>query len=114
MTEEIRTIGRVLTGAADGSSPPQLWRDARVFGASHQAAMQRNFRRFTPEQVASAIAHAAKTDRTIKGLVRGDAWHELLQLGLRFAGGAPGKPAPRRTAAPAQSRAQPAPQTGLF
>ncbi len=60
LTEEIRAIGRVLAAAAAGGSPPQLWRDARVWGASHQALMQRNMRRFTREQVESAIAHAAK------------------------------------------------------
>jgi DNA polymerase-3 subunit delta len=114
LSDEIRAIGRVLSAAAAGGSPPQLWHDAKVWGASHQAAMQRNLRRFTREQVEAAIAHAAKADRTIKGLIRGDAWDELLQLALRFASGAPGKPAPRRSAAPAQNKAQPAPQSGLF
>jgi len=28
--------------------------------------------------------HAARIDRMIKGLARGDVWDELLQLGLRF------------------------------
>jgi DNA polymerase-3 subunit delta len=114
LSEEIRTIGRVLAAAAAGASPPQLWRDANVRGMSHQAAMQRNLRRFTREQVEAALAHAAKADRMIKGLIRGDAWDELLRLALRFASGAPGKPAPRRSAAPAQGKAQPAPQSGLF
>lgn len=91
IAEEIRAIGRVLDAMASGRTPPALWRDAKVWGASHQALMQQNARRFTREQVESAIAHAAKTDRTIKGLIRGDAWDELLQLGLRFASGAPGK-----------------------
>jgi DNA polymerase-3 subunit delta len=114
LSDEIRAIGRVLAAVAAGASPPQLWRDAKVWGASHQAAMQRNLRRFTREQVEAAIAHAAKADRTIKGLIRGDAWDELQQLALRFASGAPGKPAPRRGPAPAQSKTQPAPQAGLF
>jgi DNA polymerase III subunit delta len=114
LSDEIRAIGRVLAAAAAGGSPPQLWRDAKVWGASHQTAMQRGLRRFTREQVEAAIAHAARADRMIKGLIRGDAWDELLQLALRFASGAPGKPAPRRGAAPVQSKAQPAPQSGLF
>jgi DNA polymerase-3 subunit delta len=33
-----------------------------------------------------ALEHAASVDRVIKGVVKGDAWDELLQLGLRFAG----------------------------
>jgi DNA polymerase-3 subunit delta len=113
LTEEIRAIGRVLAAAAAGGSPPQLWREARVWGASHQGAMQRNMRRFTREQVESAIAHAGKADRMVKGLVRGDAWSELLQLALRFASGAPGKPVARRSAAPAPGKAA-VQQSGLF
>lgn len=114
VTEEIRAIGRVLAAMAAGGTPPQLWRDAKVWGASHQAAMQKGMRRFTLEQVEAAIAHAAKADRTIKGLLRGDAWDELLQLALRFASGAPGKPAPGRSSARAQSRTESLPQSGLF
>ena len=114
LSEEIRAIGRVLAAAATGATPPQIWRDTRVFGPSHQGAMQRNLRRFTREQVEAALAHAAKADRTIKGLIRGDAWDELLQLALRFASGAPGKPAPRRSATPAVSKAAAVQQTGLF
>ena len=78
-------IGRVLDGMATGRTPPQLWRDTRVWGGSHQSLMQVNCRRFTKEQVEAALAHAAKTDRMVKGLIRGDVWDELLQLGLRFA-----------------------------
>ena len=32
-----------------------------------------------------ALEHAARVDRVVKGIVKGDAWDELLQLGLRFA-----------------------------
>jgi DNA polymerase-3 subunit delta len=31
------------------------------------------------------LMHAARIDRMIKGLAKGDVWDELLQLGLRFA-----------------------------
>jgi DNA polymerase-3 subunit delta len=33
----------------------------------------------------AALEHAAQVDRVVKGVVKGDAWDELLQLGLRFA-----------------------------
>ena len=51
----------------------------------------------------------------IKGLMRGDAWDELLQLALRFASGAPGKPAarPQRRPCPGRRRS-PHQQSGLF
>src|SRR3989304_3473278 len=85
---EIRAIGRVLDGMTSGRTPPQLWRDTKVWGSSHQSLMQVNCRRFTKEQVEAALAHAARTDRMVKGLIRGDVWDELLQLTLRFAAGA--------------------------
>lgn len=113
IAEEIRAIGRVLDAMAAGSTPPALWRDAKVWGASHQVLMQQNARRFTREQVESAIAHAAKTDRTIKGLIRGDAWDELLQLGLRFGSGAPGKAPAKRGKMPGPARAERS-QNSLF
>ncbi len=114
ITEEIRAIGRVLDAIAEGKTPPELWRHAKVWPASHQAVMQNNIRRFTREQVESAIAHAAKTDRTIKGLIRGDVWDELLQLGLRFASGAPARPTPKRGKRPAPAQAAARSQNALF
>jgi len=114
LTEEIRAIGRVLAAMAAGRTPPQLWRDAKVYGAPHQASMQQNVRRCTREQVEAAIAHAARADRMAKGLIRGDVWDELLQLGLRFASGAPDKAGPRRTSTVARGRAESAHQSGLF
>ena len=73
--------------------------------------MQQNARRFTREQVESAIAHAAKTDRTIKGLIRGDAWDELLQLGLPRFGRRQQAPAKRGKCGPARAERS---QNSLF
>jgi DNA polymerase-3 subunit delta len=110
IAEESRAIARVLDALDTGKSPPQLWRDARVWGRSHQELMQRSVKRFTRAHVEAALAHAAKVDRMIKGLVRGDMWDELLQLALRFASGAPAKLPSKRgrmaAAAPAADRAQ--------
>jgi DNA polymerase-3 subunit delta len=113
LADEIRTIARVLEGAAAGKRPPQLWFDAKVYGDPHRQAMQQNMRRFAMEQVEAAIVHAARVDRMIKGLIRGDVWDELLQLALRFAAGAPARPPKQgRMAAPARAAAEN--QTGLF
>jgi len=113
LAEEIRTIARVIEGATAGKRPPQLWYEAKVWGDTHKQAMQQNYGRFTTEQVEAAITHAARADRMAKGLIRGDIWDELLQLGLRFASGAPARPAKQgRMAAPARAAAQN--QTGLF
>jgi DNA polymerase-3 subunit delta len=114
IAEEIRTIGRVLDGMASGRTPPQLWRDARVWGGSHQSLMQQNCRRFTKDQVEAAAAHAARTDRMVKGLIRGDVWDELLQLALRFAAGAPAKSLPKRGKMAAAARAAERNQPALF
>jgi DNA polymerase-3 subunit delta len=48
----------------------------------YRAAMQR-----LPRGAAlAALLHAARIDRMIKGLARGDLWDEFLQLALRFSG----------------------------
>ncbi len=83
ITEEIRAVGRVLAGLAGGRPLQQALRDARIWGPRQQL-VERNVGRFSPAQIESALVHAARIDRMIKGLARGDAWDELLQLGLRF------------------------------
>lgn len=114
VSEEIRAIGRVLDGMQTGRTPPQLWRDAKVWGNNHQQLMQRHCRRFTREQVEAALRHAARVDRVAKGLIRGDVWDEMLQLALRFAVGAPASPVQKRSKMPAGSRASDQNQQPLF
>lgn len=110
LTEEIRAIGKVVTGIAAGKPASMMLREARIWGPSHQNAMQNNLRRFTLAQVTEALRHAAVIDRMVKGLVRGDVWNELLQLALRFARNNPGivKAQPGRRAVPAAFAAHPA------
>ena len=84
LTEEIRAIGKIVSGTAAGKPVAMLIRDARIRGAAHQNLMQRRHPQFTMTQVTDALGHAASIDRTIKGLVKGDVWDELLQLALRF------------------------------
>lgn len=83
ITEEIRAVGRVLAGLAGGRPLQQAMRDARIWGARQQL-IEHNVARFDPAQIEAALVHAARIDRMIKGLARGDVWDELLQLGLRF------------------------------
>jgi DNA polymerase-3 subunit delta len=102
MAEEVRAVGKIITGIAAGKPLSLLWREARVWGPSHQNLMQHNLTRFSLVQVSEALRHAATIDRMIKGLSKGDVWDQLLQLGLRFARhqNAPVKPrTPRRSAA---------------
>jgi DNA polymerase-3 subunit delta len=83
IAEEIRAVGRVLSGLASGRPLNSLWREARIWGA-RQNMIQRHVNRFTSAQVEAALLHASHIDRVIKGLAKGDVWDELLQLGLRF------------------------------
>jgi DNA polymerase-3 subunit delta len=83
ITEEIRGVGRVLAGLAAGRPVQQAMRDAHIWGP-RQNLIQRHINRFTQSQIEAALVHAARIDRMIKGLARGDVWDELLQLGLRF------------------------------
>lgn len=110
LTEEIRAIGKILTGVNTGKPASMMLREARIWGPSHQSAMQNNLKRFTLGQVTEALRHAAVIDRMVKGLVRGDAWNELLQLALRFARNNPGavKATTARRVMPAAFAAHPA------
>ena len=83
VTEEIRAIGRVLALMASGRPLQQALRDARIWGRRQQL-IERNIGRYTAKQIEAALVHAARIDRMVKGLARGDVWDELLQLGLRF------------------------------
>lgn len=110
LSEEIRAIGKVITGVNGGKPVSMMLREARIWGPSHQNAMQNNLRRFTLAQVTEALRHAAVIDRMVKGLLRGDPWNELLQLALRFARNNPGavKAQPQRRVAAAAFAAHPA------
>jgi len=82
---EIRAIAKVQAGMAAGEDTQQLYRNNRVWGATHQQLVAQAARRLKSAALAQALRHAARIDRTIKGLGRGDVWDELLQLCLRFA-----------------------------
>ena len=84
MADEIRTAGRLLAALAGGAPMQQALRDLRIWGP-RQNLLQRHINRIRPQQVEAALLHAARIDRMSKGLIRGDVWDELLQLGLRFA-----------------------------
>jgi DNA polymerase III subunit delta len=96
IADEARAIGRVLDASAAGGKPPQLWREAKVWGTAHQQLMLAHMRRFTRGQIDAAILHAARVDRVVKGLIRSEVWDELLRLALRFAPGADAGPFTKR------------------
>jgi DNA polymerase-3 subunit delta len=85
LAEEIRAVCRVQDGIAAGRPVAEILREARVWGDARQALVGRAARKFPRAALLSALEHAAGVDRMVKGIVKGDAWDELLQLGLRFA-----------------------------
>ncbi|MDD2774785.1 MAG: DNA polymerase III subunit delta [Gallionella sp.] len=85
MSEDIRTLGKVLQATQRGDSLSNAIRDARVWPATKQALIENAARRLRFAQIAAAMQHAARVDKTIKGLRLGDVWDELLQLGMRIA-----------------------------
>lgn len=85
LAEEIRSIARIQEGLARGRNLAQLCRENRVWGEPRQTLVGRAARKLERAFVAGALVQAAGADRVIKGVAKGDAWDELLQLGLRFA-----------------------------
>jgi DNA polymerase-3 subunit delta len=85
LAEEIRAICRVQNGIAAGRPLPEVLRESRVWGDARQTLVGRAARTLPRAALLAALEHAASVDRVIKGVVKGDVWDELLQLGLRFA-----------------------------
>ena len=85
LAEEIRAVAKVQAGLAQGEDLQRLYAGNRVWGEARQRAVGEAARRLKSTALAQALRHAARIDRTIKGLARGDVWDELLQLCLRFA-----------------------------
>jgi DNA polymerase-3 subunit delta len=86
VAEEIRAVVRVQEGLGSGRDLSRLLSEARVWGDARKAAVGGAARKFKRKALEAALAHAARVDRIVKGVAQGDAWDELLQLGLRFAG----------------------------
>jgi DNA polymerase-3 subunit delta len=85
LAEEIRAVCRVQDGLSAGRSLADVCREARVWGDARQVAVGKAAKKFPRAALLAALEHAAAVDRMVKGIVKGDAWDELLQLGLRFA-----------------------------
>ena len=84
LSEDIRTLGKGVRAIQQGGNLATVLRDARVWGV-RQKLLERATQRFTLKMAESALQRAALVDKVIKGLRPGDAWDELLQLGVRCA-----------------------------
>lgn len=88
LTNEIRTLANLRQGLDEGQPLQGLLKAERVFDERRKHAIQRALPRLEGGVLRTAILHAAKIDRMIKGLAGGDVWDECLQLCLRLARGA--------------------------
>ncbi|HEU0188843.1 MAG TPA: DNA polymerase III subunit delta [Gallionella sp.] len=84
ISEDIRTLGKVLRAMQRGGDLGNAMRDLRV-RRDRQGLVENAARRLKFPFIERAMQQAARLDKTIKGLRQGDVWDELLQLGLRFA-----------------------------
>ena len=84
ISEDIRTLGKVLQATQRGSNLSNALRDMRV-RKEKQGLIEKALKRLTLPLIERGIQQASRLDKTIKGLRQGDVWDELLQLGLRVA-----------------------------
>jgi DNA polymerase-3 subunit delta len=84
LSEELYALARIQSGIAAGRSLDDLLRENRVWGP-RQRPMKAAASRVKPGEVQRGLAHAARIDRAIKGVGRGNPWDELIRLGLGLA-----------------------------
>lgn len=85
MSDDVRAVFRLQAGREAGRSDQDTFREQRIWGEARQRLLAQCARRVPARVAREALRHAARIDRIAKGVARGDAWDELLQLGLRFA-----------------------------
>jgi DNA polymerase III subunit delta len=84
LSGQIRTVIAFRQGLDAGSPVSQSMNQIRV-RVDQQKLVESTARRLTLKQLLQALLHMSKIDRISKGAAKGDAWDELLQLGLRLA-----------------------------
>jgi DNA polymerase III subunit delta len=85
MSEDVRAVFKLQAGRTSGRTDQEIFREQRIWGEGRQRVLAQAARRITESAARDALEHAARIDRVAKGVADGDAWDELLQLGLRFA-----------------------------
>jgi len=95
LANEVRSLANLRQGLDEGQQLQGLMKAERIFDDRRKQALQRALPRLGGAQLRTAILHAARIDRMIKGLAGGDVWDEFLQLCLRVCAPARGTPARR-------------------
>ena len=83
LTAQIRSLIIIRKGLDSGKPYAQLMKEAKVWGG-RQRIMENAAKRVRLKLLVQALLHAAKIDKIVKGVTKGDAWNELEQLGLHF------------------------------
>ncbi len=83
MATEARTLAQLAAAQARGDSLDGAFAAQRIH-SSRQGPYRTALQRIRRGAAAAALLHAARIDRIIKGLARGDLWDEFLQLALRL------------------------------
>ena len=83
LAEDLRALSAVQAGRENGRPVDALLREQRVWGA-RQGALQGALGRYSRTLLEAALGHAARIDRTIKGVALGEPWDELARLGLEL------------------------------
>lgn len=81
VTEEARALARVRNLTDRGVPLAQAMRDARIWGP-RQKLLPNALRQLSKVQLTHALERAARIDRMVKGLAKGDVWDSLLDLGI--------------------------------
>jgi DNA polymerase III subunit delta len=86
LATEIRTLAAVKAGVDAGRPAAAVLKAERVFDDRRGRAIQQAMGRVALPGLRAALRHAARIDRIIKGMEKGDLWDEFLQLALRVTG----------------------------
>ena len=83
LSSEIRAVAQVRSALDGGQPMDAALKAAKVFGP-RQGPVRAAAQRVAAATARAALLHAARIDRTIKGLAKGDVWDEMLQLTLKL------------------------------
>jgi DNA polymerase III subunit delta len=83
LAAEARALAALTAEAGRGGNLESAFKAQRIFGP-RQAPYRSAVRRISAKAARAALLHAARIDRMIKGVAKGDIWDEMLQLALRL------------------------------
>lgn len=83
MSEEIRALASLREGLNRGQALDGLMKEAKIWGPRQQG-IKRALPRLNSDDLKTALHHAARIDRLIKGMGQGNIWEAFLRLGMHI------------------------------